>query len=316
MYCIQCGTQLAEGAKFCHVCGQQVNNISSQSVETLTKDVVIQPEEENTICEIFDRYFDSSSPYGENLYLADDMEDDEIESFQSDLGEEKFLMLFLYYDETNYGLIVTDKEIIIRGRQKTETFPLNKLKAVFSGKEILADVMYLVTINDMRSMPIYLTGMKDVKRFQAEFMHFIEEVNLYFYPQNQRKPETQDVDIGKICLENDFDSLYFESGNPLDAMHSKKYYKAVTNFAIQSGEHIYAIYDSTVMGNCKIGFALCSSGIYGRDSDKRMVYIPWEAFKGIEYRKTLVEFKIGKHGFNVVEAKQMLKLLDAIKLQL
>lgn len=307
MFCIQCGTQLPEGAKFCHTCGKQIQTL----VESNGKHVE-ETNSINRICKIFDKYFTSSDLYGENFYIRDEFGEDDIEFLQDDIAGEKGLVMFFYYDTTDYGLLVTDKRILIYGRRETQIYRLDRLKTALPGKEILADVMYLETIDNGRSMPIYLTGINNVKMFQAQFMHFVEEVYFYYHPSQNNSSE-ENSKIGKVCLEKDFDSIYFESGNPLDARSSKKYYKAISNFIIQNNEKIYTIYDATITGSCKEGFALCTTGIYGRDSDKRMMYYSWEDFKNVEYKRTLLEFKIGKHGFNVTEQRKVIELFDTLK---
>lgn len=113
-------------------------------------------------------------------------------------------------------------------------------------------------------------------------------------------------------------SVYAEAGNPLNEKNSKKYYKSVVNFAIDAEEDVYFIYDSTVLGSCKQGFAICSSGIYDCDVNNKKFHMPWETFKTISYKKTFLDLKIGNRGFTMApgDSKPIIKMLDVIKVAL
>ena len=76
-----------------------------------------------------------------------------------------------------------------------------------------------------------------------------------------------------------FSSIYCESGNPIDISNSKKLYKALQNFHIPAHEPVYSIFDTTVLGSCKEGFAICESGVYIRVKDIK--YYNWNDFKNV-----------------------------------
>lgn len=55
--------------------------------------------------------------------------------------------------------------------------------------------------------------------------------------------------------------------------------KAQKHLQIPPDDDAFMIYDGTVFGSCKIGFALCTSGFYYRDDEKQRGMIPYDDFK-------------------------------------
>ena len=68
------------------------------------------------------------------------------------------------------------------------------------------------------------------------------------------------------------------------------------------------IYDETIMGGCKKGFALCTTGFYY--CKQQSGYIPWNEFKNLKVRKSMGEIIVGSEEFNTAgDSKQILMIL-------
>ena len=104
----------------------------------------------------------------------------------------------------------------------------------------------------------------------------------------------------------DFNSVYSVSGNPIGS-DSKKLTKAQAYFGIPVTENVYMIYDSTVLGSCKNGFALCETGFYSCLKERK--YIPWVDFREVSiYEDGFL--CIGSDRFNVGNKKDLTYMLD------
>ncbi len=68
---------------------------------------------------------------------------------------------------------------------------------------------------------------------------------------------------------------YCITGTPIS--NGKMLENARSNFKIPDSENVYLIFDATVLGSCKTGFAICESGIYSML--KRRKFIPWAEYK-------------------------------------
>ncbi len=71
----------------------------------------------------------------------------------------------------------------------------------------------------------------------------------------------------------------------------KKYVPAIINYNIPSFFSIYILYDDTVTGSYKEGFALCENGIYYKQSASSG-HISWENFLGFD-------LSFGMHGIQI-----------------
>ena len=143
-----------------------------------------------------------------------------------------------------------------------------------------------------------------------------EETFSSYYPKSLKKNQKIiSYHLGVVCGKYTYNSPYAEFGNPLSERNSKKYYNAIVNFVIDTKEQVFFIYDTTVFGSCKRGFAICSSGIYGCDNDSEKFYISWNEFKITPYKKSLLELQIGNRKFDMApgDTKPTMKMLDAIK---
>ncbi len=58
----------------------------------------------------------------------------------------------------------------------------------------------------------------------------------------------------------------------------KKLQAARTHFQIPADDDVYLIYDGTVFGSCKKGFALTTSGVHYNDEDNHLGSYTWEEF--------------------------------------
>lgn len=120
-----------------------------------------------------------------------------------------------------------------------------------------------------------------------------------------------------VCLANPIDSQYVVIGRGLREDTCPKYSKAQQNFRIPAGEDAYLIYDNTVLGSCKTGFAICPTGIYcnyGAAIEK----LGWKDFlqANIEI-KSFGSLYLGRGSFTGgSDGKQLLKILLTMQLQM
>ena len=94
-------------------------------------------------------------------------------------------------------------------------------------------------------------------------------------------------------------------------------------FNIAAGENIIMVYDDTIFGNNKVGFAICAGGLYWKNDwsvDTKRTFLNWEAFAERELSLDGYHIQlgcgdaIGMAGVGDEEArKQVLTMLREIK---
>lgn len=57
---------------------------------------------------------------------------------------------------------------------------------------------------------------------------------------------------------------------------SKKEAAARTYFGVPKGDAVWLILDTTLFGSCKVGFALCTSGMYAHDEQGKDARLSWQ----------------------------------------
>lgn len=102
--------------------------------------------------------------------------------------------------------------------------------------------------------------------------------------------------VRNICGRCGFDSVYGKAGYSLE--NYGKYLKAKQYFAIGADEDIYLIFDATILGSCKKGFAVCTTGLYYCADGHNAYVISWNQFKSVEIRKKAGNIFIGNAEFN------------------
>ena len=114
-------------------------------------------------------------------------------------------------------------------------------------------------------------------------------------------------DIWKVCCSEDIGAPYCEVGNPLK---SRKEKAARVYFEIPQDEKIYMVYDSTVFGSCKYGFAICLSGIFYNSDGTGNGVVEWEEFKEIKINGGRSSVGFLGASFNTgTEGKKLLAIL-------
>ena len=72
------------------------------------------------------------------------------------------------------------------------------------------------------------------------------------------------------------------------------------------------IYDETILGSCKKGFALCTTGFYY--CQERAGCIPWEDFKNIKVSKNFGLTSVGNMDFNTsTDCKKVVMILQSLQ---
>ncbi|HET7231090.1 MAG TPA: GYF domain-containing protein [Longimicrobium sp.] len=69
-----------------------------------------------------------------------------------------------------------------------------------------------------------------------------------------------EAQILEICRDHSFSSFWVDGEIP-----AKKLRNAREHFPIPAGERVFALYDATVFGSAKEGFAVCATGVYWRN---------------------------------------------------
>jgi len=125
--------------------------------------------------------------------------------------------------------------------------------------------------------------------------------------------------IREICTRyEDTSSLYFD-----DAIDAKRMATVRKEFNIPPNETVFLVYDDTLFGSNKAGFAICAGGLYWKNDwsvDTKRTFLSWEAFadRNILLEDIAITLErgdaIGVAGVGDDNArKQILKLLQEIK---
>ena len=124
-----------------------------------------------------------------------------------------------------------------------------------------------------------------------------------------------DLLLAEACRLVVLDNTYCEQGFPIIKDKSKRCFNARNNFDIPSEEEIYVIYDSTLLGGCRKGFAICSSGIYYKESEKG--FYSWDEFMRMNCELHITGLRIGNEEFNTAtDGRKLNKILQEIRLLL
>lgn len=81
--------------------------------------------------------------------------------------------------------------------------------------------------------------------------------------------------IRAACTKYPAQTSYLVMG--ADVAESKKRDKAIKYFAVPN-EEIFYIFDTTILGTCRNGYALAASGLYFKDSNNRSGSLSWNEF--------------------------------------
>lgn len=111
---------------------------------------------------------------------------------------------------------------------------------------------------------------------EAENDFKTEEVKHY-----ELKADYLDI-IRSACAKYPAKTSYLVMGE--DVPGSKKRDKAIKNFAVPD-EEIFYIFDTTILGTCRNGYALAASGLYFKDSNNRSGKLSWDEFANARISK-------------------------------
>jgi hypothetical protein len=105
------------------------------------------------------------------------------------------------------------------------------------------------------------------------------------------KPEQAWQSIRAICMKYEGDEkLHFD-----DTINEKRLKSAREHFKIPASEKVLMIYDDTLFGSNKLGFAVCESGLYWKNDwsvPTKRTFLPWGEFGEREIRLSEDKFKI------------------------
>lgn len=215
------------------------------------------------------------------------------EYYMSSDPEEIPLLVFDYTGKgLKEGFVITNERFVFNFSEKgQQEFQLRKLKDVEIGKAILANVMYLYTVDGIKSDKIFLTSAGDETGFAMAFRKFVQMINMayigLYHPEKFNKMLNDDSEdksnSGKGINSNFIASACHcvqfgfaddcEVGNPV-LPETKKVAKMRKTLRIPANEDVFLIYMVTGFGK---GLAICKSGVYfagdsGRD------YLDWKDF--------------------------------------
>lgn len=128
------------------------------------------------------------------------------------------------------------------------------------------------------------------------------DTNTEVHVENKREskavqtPQNPVEVIKSICVNSGFDSIYGAVGHSL--IGTGKYNNAKKNFGIANGEDAYLIFDATILGGCKKGFAVCTSGFYYSANGSVAFVISWDQFKSVNILKSHWGLTVGGAEFN------------------
>lgn len=130
---------------------------------------------------------------------------------------------------------------------------------------------------------------------------------------NVKQQLVSPVEIVKsICVNSGFDSIYGAVGPSL--IGTSKFNQAKKNFGIANGEDAYLIFDATVFGGYKKGFAVCTTGFYYSADGSHAFIISWDKFKSVNIVQKRSFLEIGGAEFNAGnDSKKLFEILTALK---
>lgn len=91
------------------------------------------------------------------------------------------------------------------------------------------------------------------------------------------EPESIIQKIQKLCTQYE----KFDYWRPIDIIPQRKINRIRREFRIPENETIYLVYDNTILGSNKDGFAICESGLYWENAwftETHRNYINWTDF--------------------------------------
>jgi hypothetical protein len=81
--------------------------------------------------------------------------------------------------------------------------------------------------------------------------------------------------------------------NTIETLSTRKLRRAMKAFGIPAGEQVIMVYDDTVFGSNKLGFAICETGLYWKnawDTPTKRTKLSWKQYVGRDV--SLEEYKI------------------------
>lgn len=319
--------------KFCPYCGANIGkffeNMTDGDAQADLQTVAEVKKEADVVTKqglietMFWNVFKIRGKFGSSVYFIG--KDTIPEEFEENLKEylvnssqnEKVLMVFKYSDsDLKEGFVITDKRLVWHyDSYGMCEILLDDIKEVRIGKAMLATVMNVISVDNEIYPQIYLTGINSEGEFVLKFRSFIYDIqklkNAESHGKGYENSTEEKTDIVECiihsCNSVKMDSIYCEMGNPI-TMSSRKYINAKAYFGIPDSEDIYMIYDETILGGCKRGFALCTSGFYY--CRKQSGYIEWSKFKDLKITKSMGAIIVGTEEFNTAsDSKQILTIL-------
>ena len=358
MFCSNCGANLPEGSRFCSKCGASLSGGSSggknnsgaltrrevasrykdpgelledfNNADRRTQDLMWKIVIEGTFSELFNKrkQFDH---YATNIYIIGkdsitrEMKENLSDYYMTDDPEETPLLVFDYTGKGTLkeGFVITNSRFIFNyGGRGQQEFELNELEDVEVGKALLANVMYLHTVDGVKSDKIFLTTAGDEMGFASTFRELVRRINKFYnYFAGTLEPESigggGDTDkIIRACHCVQFGAgTSCEVGDPvLTPKNSKRVAKARMYFRIPENEDVYFIYDSTVFGGCEHGFAVCSGGVYYCGDHDSPEYLDWEDYEDAAINGGTLSVSINGANFAAgFSGKKLLMLLQALQ---
>lgn len=187
MFCINCGQEISEEAKFCFNCGSQVK--SSNHIIAKQKEESLPVRTQHSTKSILNKYFEDNNQYGDRLIIYGTTPISQTIKSNINLycNEEKPLMIFNYGKNAAEGFIVTESHFIsFYSGKKIYRFNLHDIETVAFSKFGLAGVMELYFSDGFKSGRIFLTGLEKERNFVYEFQNFLEEY------QSKREKQSSD----------------------------------------------------------------------------------------------------------------------------
>lgn len=96
-------------------------------------------------------------------------------------------------------------------------------------------------------------------------------------PDKQRNPKTVYEKLLAICKK--YEENYW--CNTMETVSRKKLRRALRVFGIPEEEQVIMLYDDTLFGSNKLGFAVCETGLYWRnawDTPTKRTKLTWEQY--------------------------------------
>ncbi len=225
--------------------------------------------------------------------------------------DEEPLLIFQNTKNLKNGIVITTNAIYTAFLGQIQVLRYYEIDSGWCGKAGMFKGMKFNLRSGEESKAVDLSSLNDP-------IAFVDRLNAFLAELPEQEPLCVTADEATVtALLTDAcrrfgnkEDISIKIGTPLSP-DLPKYKKAVEQFLIPADEAVYAIYDETLFGSCKVGFALTPKGLYYRQNKKTAGHYAWEALCGFRiYSGSVLD--IGPLTFYCSTSDHLAKVIKAV----